>query len=380
MTLEEGFSDQQEDLRVSFRRLLVEKAPSETVRRVIQQDPGYDHALWMQFAELGVAGLGIPEQFGGSGGGVPELIVIAEEMGRVLVPSPWFSTNVLAAHAVLAAEDSAAASELLPDLCNGRITATVALAEQGGEWRHPSSSMRATPAGDRYRISGVTTYVSDGCASDLVVCVADTAAGRSLFVVPVDDVGVLRRPLSSLDLTRRMAEVTFDEAPGRLVGSDGAADQVVNRVTALAALVLAGEATGGAARCLDTAVDYAKMRVQFGRSIGSFQAIKHLCAEGLVDVESARSALYRAMWALHERETSAGMLIHLAKALCCDTYMSAAIDNIQVHGGVGFTWEHDAHLHYRRAQVTRLLFDDPTSHRDRLMTHLLDEINGNRIA
>ena len=213
-----------------------------------------------------------------------------------------------------------------------------------------------------------------------VLCVAATAKGPSLFAVAGDQQGAVRRPLATLDLTRRMSEVTFLGAGARLVGTEGAADQVVSQVTALAALILAGEATGGATQCLDNAVGHAKTRVQFGRTIGSFQAIKHMCVDDLLDVESARSALYRAMWALHEQEANARMLIHLAKAHCCDTYLSVAIDNIQVHGGIGFTWEHDAHLHYRRAQVTRLLFDDPTQHRDRLVAHLLEDVNGNRSA
>jgi alkylation response protein AidB-like acyl-CoA dehydrogenase len=379
VTLEQGFSEEQEDLRSSLRRVLADKASAPTMRAVTQGQAGYDLALWTQLVSLGMSGLCVPERYGGSGGGIPEIVVAAEEMGRALAPAPWFS-SVLAAQAILAMEDPAAAQRLLPGLCEGKRIATVAVVTGPGGWSRHDPSAHAYRDGPHYRVCGTKTFVTDGDAADLVLCVVTAPSGPSLFVVDSRAEGVQQRPLDTVDLTRRFTEIAFDDAVGDLVGTEGAGQRALDQVCWLAPLILAGEAVGGAQRCLDNAVAHAKRRVQFGRLIGSFQAVKHMCAELLLDVESARSTLYRAMWATHEGEASAKMLTHLAKAYCCDTYMAAAVDNIQIHGGIGFTWEHEAHLHYRRAHVTRQLFDDPTFHRDRLVDCLLEDANGKQSA
>jgi alkylation response protein AidB-like acyl-CoA dehydrogenase len=367
-----AFSEEQLELRSAVRRFLDAKSPAAEVRRLMETDRGYDPAVWAQMAEqLGLQGLAIPEEHGGSGFGPVEQLVVLEEMGRALLCAPYFASVVLAANALLLSGDDAACKDLLPGIADGTTIVTLAAAEGSGDWR-ATPTVVATASGTGHVLSGEKSFVLDGHVADLLLVTAVTPAGPSLFAVDATDPSVGRRLLETLDMTRKLAVVTLRETPARLVGEDGAAAVVVADVLARAAVALAAEQVGGAQRCLDMAVEYAKLRVQFGRQIGSFQAIKHKCADMLLEVESARSAAYYAAWTGQDRPEELAMIASLAKAYCSEAYAHTAAENIQVHGGIGFTWEHDAHLYYRRARSSEAMFGTPTEHWDVVAEHVLD--------
>jgi alkylation response protein AidB-like acyl-CoA dehydrogenase len=328
---------------------------------------GYDPSVWKQMGEqLGLQGLAIPEEFGGSGYSYVELGVVLEEMGRSLLCAPYFSTVVLAANTLLHCGDESAQKEYLPGIASGETVATLAFTEPSGRWDADGIQMQASGSGDSWTLDGEKMFVIDGHTADLLLVAARTGAGISLFAVPSDASGVTRTPLSTMDQTRKQAKVEFSGTPARLVGTDGAGWDTLDRVLDLAAVGLAAEQVGGAQKCLEMSVEYAKVRVQFGRPIGSFQAIKHKCADMLLEVESAKSAAYYAMWAASELNDELPVVASLAKAYCSDAYFHAAAENIQIHGGIGFTWEHPAHLYFKRAKSSELLLGDPTYHRELL--------------
>ena len=362
-----AFTEEQEELRRIARRWLDEKVPSERVRELMESEDGYDPALWAEHAELGWQAMAIPEEYGGAGFGFLEQVVLLEEMGRSLFPSPFFSTAVLAANALLVAGSEEQKAEYLPAIASGELIATVAVTEPNGRWDEAGVIASATREGDRWSISGTKSYVLDGHVAGLLVVAARTSDdGVSLFLVPGDAAGVSRRRLETMDMTRKQAEVTLDQVgvpASALLGEEGQGWAVLEQVLETAAVALAAEQVGGAQRCLDMSVDYAKVRVQFGRPIGSFQAIKHKCADMLVAVESARSAAYYAAWAVSVGEDEAHLVAPLAKSYCSEAYYRCAAENIQIHGGIGFTWEHDAHLYFKRAKSSELLFGDPAHHR-----------------
>jgi alkylation response protein AidB-like acyl-CoA dehydrogenase len=362
-----AFSEEQEELRRFVRQFLEAKSDEATVRRLMETEAGYDGAVWRQMAEqLGLQGLIVPEEFGGSGYGYVELTVVLEEMGRALLPAPYFSTVVLAANALLHSGDDAAKKELLPGIAGGETIATLAFTEPSGRWDEAGITMAAARDGDGWSLTGTKSFVLDGHTAVLVLVAARTDAGVSLFAVQGDAAGLTRTPLPTMDQTRKQARLDFDGTPARLVGADGGGWAVLERVLDLAAVALAAEQVGGAQRCLDMAVEYAKVRVQFGRPIGSFQAIKHKCADMLLEVESAKSAAYYAGWCAAELNDELPAVASLAKAYCSEAYFHAAAENIQIHGGIGFTWEHPAHLYFKRAKSSELLFGDPTYHRELL--------------
>jgi alkylation response protein AidB-like acyl-CoA dehydrogenase len=366
------FDDEQEELRRTLRRFLADRSPSTEVRRLMETEEGFDPAVWSQMAgQLGLQGLAIPEEYGGSGCGQIETSLVLEEMGRVLLPSPYFATVVLAAGLLLLTDDEAARAEYLPGLADGSTIATVAVAGDDGQWRATGSGTRAEPSGDDWLLTGRTSFVLDGHTAGLLLVVAEAPGGPSVFAVDAAAAGVSRRLLQTLDMTRKLAEVTLDGTPGRLVGAQGDAVALVPRLLRSAVVSLAAEQVGGAQRCLETTVDYAKLRFQFGRAIGSFQAVKHRCADMLLGVESARSAAYYATWALASDAEDADMAASLAAAYCSEAFFTAAADAIQLHGGIAFTWEHDAHLYYRRAKSSELLFGTPTEHWDAVAERLL---------
>jgi alkylation response protein AidB-like acyl-CoA dehydrogenase len=366
------FDAEQEELRRSVRRFLEQKAPSTEVRRLMETEEGYDPAVWSQMAEqLGLQGLALPEEHGGSGFGFLEQIVVLEEMGRALLPAPYFSTVVLAATALRESGDEAAQKDLLPGIADGSTIATLAWVEDAAHWDTTVLSTNARREGDGYVLDGTKTLVVDGHVASLLLVVAQADGGPSLFAIEGDAAGVTRRRLESLDMTRKLASLELSGAPARLVGEEGAAAGILERTLRAAVVALAAEQVGGAQRCLDMSVDYAKLRVQFGRPIGSFQAIKHKCADMLLEVESARSAAYYAAWAVHEEADDLPVVASLAKAYCSDAFASAAAETIQIHGGIGFTWEHDAHLYYRRAKSTEQFLGSPSDHRDAMALRLL---------
>jgi len=362
-----AFTEEQDELRKTVRSFLDSKSPETAVREQMDTEAGYDTAVWLQMAEqMGLQGLHIPEEFGGSGFTYVELGIVLEEMGRSLLCAPFFSTVVLAANTLIQSGDDSAKKTYLPGIASGETIATVAYTEPSGKWDESGIEMTATAAGDGYTLSGTKMYVLDGHTANLIIVAARTGAGVSLFAVEGDASGLTRTALSTMDQTRKQARLEFDNTPATLVGTDGAGWTVLSQVLDLVAIGLAAEQVGGAQKVLDMAVEYAKVRVQFGRPIGSFQAIKHKCADMLLEVESAKSAAYYGMWCASELNDELPSVASLAKAYCSEAYFHAAAENIQIHGGIGFTWEHPAHLYFKRAKSSELLFGDPTYHRELL--------------
>jgi alkylation response protein AidB-like acyl-CoA dehydrogenase len=366
-----AFSDEQEELRRTVRRFLEERSPESEVRRLMETRDGFDREVWAQVSsQLSLPGLAIPEEYDGAGFGYVDLAVVFEEMGRALFCGPYFATVALAANALLASGDEDAKKDLLPGIARGETIATLAVTEQDGAWREASITTSATLGDDGWQLTGTKEFVVDGHVADLLLVAAQSPAGLSLFAVESSARGLERELLHTLDETRKLARLQFCDTPARLIGTDGAAWAILDRVLDLAAVALSLEAVGGAQRCLEMAVDYAKVRIQFGRPIGSFQAVKHRCADLLVEVEGAKSAAYYAAWCAAELNDELSVSASLAKAYCTEAFASAAADNIQVHGGIGFTWEHPAHLYLKRAKSAELLLGDPATHRDRLGVRL----------
>jgi alkylation response protein AidB-like acyl-CoA dehydrogenase len=379
-----AFSEEQEELRATLRRFFEAKAPPAELRRAMESPEGFDRAVWKQMSEeLGLAGVHVPEPLGGQGFGFLELGIVLEEMGRVLFPSPYLS-HALATCAVLNAAGAAQARALVPPLAAGAEIAALALVEEAGIWSAAGIALEARPEGDALRLSGVKPFVCDAHAADRLVVGARLPGTRGeegvvLCTLPASGPGVRVTPLESMDPLRRQSRVELDGARAAPLGTPGAAAPALARTLAQAAIALSSEMVGGAQRCLDMAVGYAKQRVQFARPIGSFQAIQHKAAEVLLELELARSASWWASWVASggsaggesEMSGAAGeggaedlfYAAHLAKSVCGDAYRRAAAENVQIHGGIGFTWEHDAHLHYKRAHGSDTLFGDATYHR-----------------
>ncbi len=362
-----AFSEEQEELRRAVRRFLEDKSPMTEVRRLMETTEGYDPAVWEQMAnQLGLQAMAVPEEYGGAGFGYVELIVVFEEMGAALLCAPYFSTVALAANCLLSCGDESAKKDYLPGIASGETVATLGLTEDSGRWDLEGITLSATRQGEGWVLDGHKMFVIDGHTAGLVLVAGRSEAGVSLFAVDAEASGLTRTPLATMDQTRKQARLEFSSVPARLIGEDGAAGPALTRTLDLAAVALAAEQVGGAQRCLDTSVEYAKTRIQFGRPIGSFQAIKHKCADMLLEVESAKSAAYYAGWAAAEDSEELPVVASLAKSYCSEAYFHAAAENIQIHGGIGFTWEHDAHLYFKRAKSSELLLGDPTYHRELL--------------
>ncbi len=362
-----AFTEEQEELRKTVRAFLEAKSPETAVREQMETDSGYDTAVWSQMGEqLGLQGLAIPEEFGGSGYTFVELGIVLEEQGRALLCAPFFSTVVLAANTLLHSGDDAAKAAHLPGIASGETIATLAFTEPSGKWDESGITTEATAAGDAWVLNGVKSFVLDGHTASLVIVAARTAKGVSLFTVAGDAAGLTRTALSTMDQTRKQAKLEFANTTATLLGTEGEGWAVLSTVLDLAAVGLAAEQVGGAQKVLEQAVEYAKVRVQFGRPIGSFQAIKHKCADMLLEVESAKSAAYYGLWCAAEQNDELPSVASLAKAYCSEAYFHATAENIQIHGGIGFTWEHPAHLYFKRAKSSELLFGDPTYHRELL--------------
>ncbi len=361
-------------------RFLSDKSPSSEVRRTMESLDGYDRSLWKQMAEqLGLQGLHIPDVYGGQGFGYLELAIAMYEMGRALLCAPYFSTLCLAANAILAAGSEAQKRALLPDIANGSSLATLALLEANGSWDANAVEMEARREDGSYRLSGAKTFVCDGQSADLIVVAARLAGvggreGVALFTVKGDSPGLEATPVETLDLTRKQADLRLRDVAAERLGDDtvprGSGADALERCLDLATIALAAECAGGAERCLEEAVEYAKERVQFARPIGSFQAIKHMCAELLLEVESAKAASHWAAWVADESPTELREAASIAKSLASDAYLQAAATNLQIHGGMGFTGEGDSHLFYRRAKSSEVLLGDPVQHRARLASDL----------
>jgi alkylation response protein AidB-like acyl-CoA dehydrogenase len=378
-----GVSAEQEALRASVRRFLADRAPLSRVRALM--DAGEtDWAVWEQAgSQLGLQGLAIPEAYGGAGFSFAEQAVVLEEFGAALYGGPYLASAVLAATALLASPDEGARRDLLPGIASGQTVATLAFTEDGGSWDPAAIRLSAVKDGAAWRLDGHKSFVLDGTTAGLVLVVAATDAGLSLFAVKGDSEGGMgrrvgggrpdglsRAALPALDQTRQLARLEFAGVTGRLIGSPGDGAAALDRALDVAAVALAAEQLGGAQRALDMAVEYAKVRRQFDRPIGSFQAIKHRCADLLLEVESLRSAVGYAAAAVAEDSAEIPVLASLVKAYASETYFHVAAENIQIHGGIGFTWEHDAHLYFKRAKASELFLGDGAYHRERLANRI----------
>jgi alkylation response protein AidB-like acyl-CoA dehydrogenase len=370
-----AFTEEQEALRAAARSFLADHSASADVRRALESELGYDPEVWKRIAgELGWPGVAIPEDYGGLGLGAVELTALMEEMGRALLCAPFFSSVCLAANALLAGGREEQKRELLPAIAEGRALATLAWVEAAGDWSATGIATTARRRGDEYVLDGAKRHVLDGVAADWLVVAArreGTAGeeGVSLFAVPSGTPGLERRALPTMDPTRRLAEVVLRDArvpASALLGAEGEGGAPLGEALDRAAVALAAEQVGGAQRCLDLAVAYAKEREQFGRPIGSFQAIQHKCADMMVAVESARSASYYAACVADDGGPELPVAASLAKAFCSDAYFRCAAECLQIHGGVGFTWEYDVHLYFKRARSTEVFLGDPATHRERV--------------
>ncbi len=356
-----AFSEEQEFLRDTARQWLADRSPSSVVRELMETDEGFDRSHWKEIADLGWQAMAIPEEYGGAGFGFLELAVIVEEMGRSLFGAPFLSSVVLAANALLLAGSEEQKHHYLPAIAAGELVATVAFPDGAGPFGADSATVTATHAGDGWTLEGSVAHVLDGGSAELLLVPASIDGELGLFAVAAGTDGLTTKALDTIDPTRKLAEVTFAGAAADRVGGDAA--DVLRTVHRIGSVALALEQVGGASHVLDVTVQYAKDREQFGRPIGSFQAVKHMCADMYVSVESARAAAYYAAWAISEANDEVGTVAPLAKAYCSEAFFQAAGDSIQVFGGIGFTWEHDAHLYFKRAKSGEILLGSPSEHR-----------------
>jgi alkylation response protein AidB-like acyl-CoA dehydrogenase len=366
MATDFAFTEEHDELRATIRAFLAEHCDEAAVRAQMASERGFDPEVWTLLAEqLGLAGLIVPEAHGGAGMGYVELLIAMEEMGRALLCAPYLGTAVLSTNALLLCADEATQKELLAEIAAGRKVVSVAHAEPNGRWDVAGITLRARAKGDGFELDGTKAWVLDGHVADTLLIAARTDDGLGLFRVDARAEGLSRALVPSLDTTRKLATVELAATPARLVSRG---DQTANleRAIALTVAALAAEQVGGAQRCLEMATDYAKTRLQFGRPIGSYQAIKHKCADMLVSVEFAKSAAYAACFAAADDASDLLEAAALAKAYCSEAYFKVAAENIQIHGGMGFTWEHPAHLYFKRAKASDLLFGDAAHHRERL--------------
>jgi len=373
-----GISPEQQELKQSVRRFLAERAPMAKVRELMQTPDGTDPDVWrLASAQLGLPGIAVPEEYGGAGFSFAEQAIVLEELGAALFTGPYLASAVLAATALLASDDIEARKDLLPGIAAGETIATLAFTEDGGSWDPAAIKLAADQTSDGWHLSGHKSFVLDGHTADLILATARTAAGTgtgtgtggnlSLFAVTSTADGLTRRALPALDQTRKLARLEFTGTPARLITTPHA---VLDHTLDVAAIALAAEQLGGAQRALDMAVEYAKVRHQFGRPIGSFQAIKHRCADLLLEVESLRSAVGYAAAAVAADSAEVPVLASLLKAYASEVYSHVAGENIQIHGGIGFTWEHDAHLYLKRAKASELFLGDASYHRARLAARI----------
>ena len=359
-------TDEQEALRDVMRGFLQKYSSESDVRTVMDGEAGYDAAAWRTAAEqIGVQGLAIPDEMGGGGYGFEELAIVMEEAGRTLFPAPLLSTAVLATSALLSVGGSQA-GELLTRIACGDLIATLAVSETRLHWDPDDVHTTGERSNGRWELAGKKPYVLDGAQADVILVAARTTGGLSVFAVESGADGVTVDPLESMDKTRRMAAVSFDNTPAVLLGDDGSGWETLSSVYDRGLAALACEQAGGAQAALEMTVKYLNVRHQFGRPIGSFQAIKHRCADLLVEVESARSAAAYASAAVAAGSDDASVAASIAKVYCSQAFYHVAAESIQMHGGIGFTWEHPAHLYFKRAKSSEALFGWPADHRDRI--------------
>jgi alkylation response protein AidB-like acyl-CoA dehydrogenase len=363
-----GFTEEQELLRKTARDFLGEHAGSSQVRAVMEGPESYSRPLWQRMAELGWQGLAFPEGYGGAGLSMVELGIVLEELGRTLAPVPFLPTQ-LAGFAILEAGDEKQKQEWLPRICSGRAIATLAITEERGSEEPADFACTATRAASGWELRGRKLFVPDAESADLLVVAARTPAGLGLFLVPRSAAGVSLAALRSMDLLRPLHRVELDGVrvpEAALLGANTEVWPRLQRVLDRGRVMICAEMVGGSEKCLEDSVRYAKERVQFGKPIGVNQAIKHKCADMLFEVESAKSITYYAAWAAREDNAEAPIAAAMAKAFVSDAYRHVSAENIQIHGGVGFTWEYDCHLYFKRAKSDEAWLGDGSYHRERV--------------
>ena len=369
-----GFNEEQELLRSTARKFFENECPSEVVRKLMDTPEGINPALWSKLAEQGWLGLIYPDQYDGMGLGLVDLVVLMEEMGRAVVPGPYFSTVLLGGLAIREAGSEAQKKEWLPQIVAGDKRVTLAWMEPSATLGAPGVTLPATAKGAGFTLSGTKLFVPDAHTADAIVVAARTAAGESpdgvsLFLLPRGARGVQVKLLPTMDQTRKLCEVTLTDVTvgaDAVLGPLGGAWTALSRVLDRATVAMCAEMCGGAQKVLDMTVEYAKIRQAFGRPIGSYQGVKHRAADMLVDVENSKSITYYAAWALDEGVAEGPLAVSMAKAYASDAYRRVAAAGIQLHGGIGFTWEHDLHLYFKRAKGSEFTFGDATHHRERV--------------
>jgi len=368
-----GFNEEQELLRSTARKFFENECASQVVRTLMETPEGVTPALWSQLAEQGWLGLTYPEAYDGMGLGLVDLVVLMEEMGRAVVPGPYFSAVLLGGGIILEAGSDAQKKEWLPKIAGGQARVTLAWMEPSAELGPDGITLAAAEKGGSYVLSGSKLFVPDGHTADAIVVAARTggsgANGISLFLVPKGAKGLTVTLLPTMDQTRKLCEVTLKEvslAAAARLGEIGGGWTAVARVLDRATVALCAEMCGGAQKVLDMTVEYAKIRQAFGRPIGSYQGVKHKAADMLVDVENSKSITYYAAWAMDEGVAEAPLAVSMAKAYVSDAYRRVSANGIQLHGGIGFTWEHDLHLYFKRAKGSEFTFGDATFHRERV--------------
>jgi alkylation response protein AidB-like acyl-CoA dehydrogenase len=354
----------------SVRRLLADHGAEPDVRRVMETESGYDPALWKELAEIGAVGLIVDPEHGGAGAGPLELELVMEEAGAVLLCGPLLSSGVLAAGLLQALGDADVNARLLPGVADGSLIATAALTGPRATWTQDAVDVRARADGAGWRLDGQASFVTHGQLAGVLLVAAEEAGGVSVFEVDPAAAGVAVKPLPTFDHTLRLADIAFEGAPARRIGGQRSGWVAVEEALTLARVALAGEQAGGGRRVLEFTVEYAKSRIQFGRAIGSYQAIKHMAADLLLESESAVSAARHAAAQLAAGAPDARAAVELAAFACADAFVRICADAIQMHGGIAFTWNHPAHLYLRRARADAQLFGAPASHRDRYVAEL----------
>jgi alkylation response protein AidB-like acyl-CoA dehydrogenase len=356
-----GLSEIQEILKDNARKFFAGECPMNHVRQLAETGSAYDADLWSKMAAQGFTGIIFPEQYGGQGMSAVDLILLMEEAGRALVPGPFFATVALAATVIDAVATDAQKKEYLAPICRGEARSTLAELEAGAGWG--TRAGRKTTAVDG-RLTGEKLFVPDAAVADFLV----VTAGGGVFAVQRDAPGVSITPMPAMDLTRSVYAVRFDNAPAEKLGEASG----MERATDVATAALVAEMVGGMQRILDMTVEYAKTRKQYGKPIGAFQAVQHQCADMYLETESSRSAAYYAAWALDHDPANAATAVSIAKMYASDACRTVGNRGVQVHGGMGFTWENDLHLYYRRAKASETMLGDATFHRERIARLVID--------
>jgi alkylation response protein AidB-like acyl-CoA dehydrogenase len=355
-----GLTESQEFLKDSARKFFAGECTGAEVRRLMETETAYDAELWSKLTDQGYTGIIYPEEYDGVGLGKVELMLLMEEAGRALLPGPFFSTVVLAGSVLDAIGTPAHKKKYLAPICRGEARATVAILEASASWNLRDIQLTAANG----KLTGQKLFVSDAAVADFILVVARDG----VFIVDAKAPGLKISTMSSMDLTRKLYVVDFKDTPAELLGPTAN----LSRAFDIATAALAAELVGGMQRTLDITVEYAKTRKQFGKPIGMFQAVQHQCADMYLETESSRSAVYYAGWALEENGPDTSTAVSIAKMYSSDAARTVGNRGIQVHGGMGFTWENDLHLYYRRAKASENAFGDATFHRERIASLVVD--------